>query len=172
MKILSIDNERFYGKELRGQNLVILFKRPSNANDIICEEYMREILNILENHGDNLFASDVISRTNWDLDVRQEIGSTLYICQKDKEPITADIHCVRNGIIDELVLEGKLVAKIESRTEVSHWFRFFLFLIILLLVIGVLIWNTKRIEMNRVSTTQDTYALDIQNINELVVCKV
>ena len=94
MKIVEIDNKRFYGKELPGQNIVILFKIPSGAKENDCEIYLKDIHRIVNEAGDNLFSSEIVSRTQWNDDVIEIIGNSLYVRNGEHVIVPEGMNCV------------------------------------------------------------------------------
>lgn len=171
MKIVSIDSERFFGKELSEQNLVILFKRPIDADDNECESYCQELVKIVLSHGDNLSASDVIEYCDFNRDILEVIGSTLFIQSGTLDPITAvDILRRNNGSFYELLYEDQIIAKIQVKQKSpflkKYFFLSFFFLLFILFVVG---WCVNRIEENRLLSNQEAHALDSLAIDSLAI---
>lgn len=169
MKIVEIDSKQFYGKELNEQNIVILFKRPLNDIDTVCESYCQDILNVIKQNSDNLFASDIIRHCQWNSDDRKIIERTLYVRVANKEdPITSDgILCERCGIYDVILFENKEVARIIAKKKTFPFFQYFLIFIFILCTWGVIKWCNGRFEENRDSANQNAYLSDIRAIDSL-----
>ena len=117
MRIISIDSKRFYGKELNEQNLVVLFKRPLDANDSVCEKYIRDILDVVKHNGDNLFSSDIISRTNWDNGTKAIIGDFFYLRKGENVVVSEGFNCVPGNLNDELYIDNTQIAKIQTKKQ-------------------------------------------------------
>ena len=114
MRIISIDSKRFYGKELNEQNIVILFQIPSGANENDCETYLKDIYRIVIEAGNNLFSSEIVSRTQWNDNVIKIIGNSLYVRKGEHVIVPEGMNCVFGKQVDDLFVENKLVAKIQT----------------------------------------------------------
>ena len=165
MKIVEIDNKRFYGKELPEQNIIILFKIPSGATEANCEAFFKEILDIINDGGDDLYSSDIVSRTHWDNDAIKTIGESLYVVRKGEHVIVPEgLNCVFGKQLDELFVENKLIAKIQTdnrKGAVDRIVAIFCILSALVILLFILFHDTT----SETNTTNTGSVIEI-NTNE------
>lgn len=168
MKIVDIDNKRFYGKELPGQNIIILFKIPSGANENECESFFNDILAIINDGGDNLYSSEIVKRTQWKNDVIETIGEFLYVRKGKHVIVPHGLDCVCGRAFDELYDGNKRVAVIQTgHSDINYWrYTLFAFVVILcMFLISKCI--SSHFEENRVNSNQTSYSYDIGVIDSI-----
>lgn len=166
-QIIYIDNERFYGKELKEQDLIILFQRPPHSNNSECETYVNELLVILKNSGYNLYSSDIVGKTSWDSDVLEMIGKTLYIRKADKDFVPVGLKRIRGKVYDELYAGKELAAKIQGKPSKANLNKYIISAIILICLLLLFGWLVLRNERERISTNQVAYTSDLKRIHRL-----
>lgn len=162
-QIKYIDNGRFYGKELKEQDLIILFQRPPHSNDSECETYVNELLVILKNSGDNLYSSDIVGKTSWDSDVLETMGNTLYIRKADKDFVPVGLKRIRGKVYDEIYVGKELAAKIQGTPSKAYLNKYVILAIILFCLLLIFGWLTFR-ERERISDNQIAYESDLKRV--------
>lgn len=166
MKIEKID-DKYYGKVLSDQDLVILFKRPQGANDAKCESFSKDLLDIIKVGDEDLFSSDIVNRTEWNDDVIETIGKFLYIHSGESIITSEGLILVCSRDYDELKEGDKQIALIRTALpNKKHWKKISIAVPILCLFLIVRCFS-NHLEENRVNSNQELYSNNLEAIYSL-----
>ena len=166
-KIVEIDDKHYFGKVLPEQDLVILFKRPNCANDKECESFFNDLLDIIKDGGDNLFSSDIVSRTQWNNDVIEIIGEFLYVNSRECVIVSEGINCVCGRNYDELNDGNRRVALIQTAQPQNYYWKYASVATIILCLFLIVRCITNHLEENRFNANQELYSNDLSSIDSL-----
>lgn len=167
MKIVSIDNDKFYGKELPEQDIVILFKRPKGSNDEECESFCKDIFDIVKAGGDKLSSSDIVNQTKWNNDNLETIGEFLYVHSGERVIISKDLSCVYSRNYDELYEGDQRIALIQTIQPNNNYWKYVSVAISVLCLFLIIRCVSNHLEENRVNANQELYSNDLNTIETL-----